>query len=237
MTRSRLLPAVKKALRRVPGLRSTYQQTRILGSIFLERFIADQRKACDRAHIRRDWDFMAPAEQERHRQVIEAIAAFRGPGNWGTALEIGCSEGIFTMELARRCRHVDAVDLSAVACTRATARCAALKNVTICREDLRGNRSETRYDIILAMCVWEYLQGPGEHAIAARNVISALRPGGLLVLNATRLPAAYESTAWARALVAGGLQIVRFLGKQKELKLLWNENAADYNVAIFEKAA
>lgn len=236
MTVTHLLPALKAALGKVPGLRSAYQQTRILGSILFHRFITDQPKECDLAHVRQDWDFTAPAEQDRYGRVIRAIATVRGPGDWGKALEIGCSEGIFTVELARRCRHVDAVDLSTVACTRAAARCADLENVTIRRGNLLENRPGNSYDIILAMCVWEYLHGRSQHSEAASKVLSALRPGGLLILNATRLPPAYERSWWARWLIEGGMEYENFLARRGDLILLSRESTPDYMIAIFEKA-
>jgi len=237
MTTIHLLPALKSALGNVPGLRSVYQQTRILGSILCHRYITNQPTDCDRAHVRQEWNFMAPAEQDRYGRVIRAIAEVRGPGDWGNVLEVGCSEGFFTVDLARRCRHVDAVDLSTVACERAAARCKDIENITIRQGNLLDIRPGSPYDIILAMCVWEYLHGRGQHSVAAAKVHSALRPGGLLILNATRLPYAYERSWWARWLVEGAMEYVDFLTRRGDLILRSRESTPDYMIAVFEKRA
>lgn len=237
MTTERPLSAIKAALGKVPGLRSAYQQARILTSIAYDRFIADQRALCDLAHTRRDWDFTAPAEQDRFRRVVHGIESVRSTGDWGNVLEIGCSEGLFTAELAQHCRTVTAVDLSSVACDRTAERCAKLANVTVRQGNIRDAWAANSYDVILAMCVWEYLQGRDQHSAVARNIVCALRPGGLLALNATRLPPAYENNWWARLLVSGGTQIVRFLAEQDGLKLLCSERFAGHTIAIFQKVA
>jgi len=109
---------MKRLLRRIPGLAATYRHARFLARVAYERRWADLQLMNDASHLRGDWDFSAPVEQERYARVLAAVAERRGPAGWGHVLEVGCAEGLFTLELARRASSVTAIDVSRVACAR-----------------------------------------------------------------------------------------------------------------------
>ncbi len=66
------------------------------------------------------WDFRtSPYEQGRYEAVVAALAQKR----YTRAFEPACSVGELTVRLARRCDHVDAIDLSPTAVSQARQRC------------------------------------------------------------------------------------------------------------------
>lgn len=226
---------LKAALKKIPGARKGVRQYRVLSSIARERFLADRGGECDQAHVRRDWDFSSPPEQERYSRVLRAVAAHRGEHGWGSVLEAACSEGVFTLELARRSRSVQAWDLSPLACARARERCAAASNVSVHNRDLLRSSAEGTFDMVFLMCVLEYFYGRDQHRRVLANLCSALEPAGLLVFNSTRLPACDEHSWWARWLVQGAVQQSAFLARRPDLREIGREVQTDYVVAVFEK--
>ena len=226
---------LKAALKKIPGARKGVRQYRVLSSIARERFLADRSGECDQAHIRQDWDFSSPPEQERYSRVLRAVTAHRGAHGWGHVLEAACSEGIFTLELAARSRAVEAWDLSPLACARARERCAAAPGVSVCNRDLLRTSTEGTFDMVFLMCVLEYFYGRDQHRRVLANLCAALRPGGLLVFNSTRLPACDEHSWWARWLVQGAVQQSAFLAKRPDLREISREVHADDVVAVYEK--
>lgn len=226
---------LKDALKRIPGARKGVRQYRVLSSIARERFLLDRGAECDRAHVRRDWDFSSAPEQQRYSRVLRAVAARRGEDGWGDVLEAACSEGIFTLELARRSRSVQAWDLSPLACARARERCAPASNVSIRNRDLLRHGAKGTFDMVFVMCVLEYFYGRDQHRRVLANLCSALRPGGLLVFNSTRLPPCDEQSWWARWLVQGAVQQSAFLARRPDLRQVSHEAHTDYLVAVFEK--
>lgn len=229
--------ALRTALKKIPGARSAVRQYHLLSAIARERFLVDPRAECDLSHIRRQWDFSSPDEQERYRSVLRAVEAHRPGREWGDVLEAACSEGIFTLELAGRSRSVEAWDISPVACERAGLRCAAAPNVTIRNRDLLDAPPAAAFDMVFLMCVLEYFYGRDQHGRVLAHVCSAIRPGGLLVFNSTRLPACDEHRWWARWLVQGAVQQSGFLARRGDLRQISHDVHADYVVAIFEKLA
>lgn len=227
--------ALKAALRRIPGARPGVRQYRLLSAIARERFLADPGAECDLSHIRNQWDFSSPPEQERYRRVLDAVEGQRPGAGWGEVLEVACSEGIFTQALARRSRSVEAWDISPVACARARQRCTDASNVTVRNLDLLRAPAAGAFDMVFLMCVLEYFYGRGQHRRVLANVCSAIRPGGLLVFNSTRLPACDEHSWWARWLVQGAVQQSAFLARRPDLREISCEAHPDYVVAVFEK--
>ena len=74
------------------------------------------------------WNFEAsPYEQAKYAASLAALPQV----HYGRALEIGCSIGVFTAQLAARCQHLLGVDVSEIALAQARARCAALPQVAL----------------------------------------------------------------------------------------------------------
>jgi SAM-dependent methyltransferase len=96
------------------------------------------------------------------------------------ALEVGCSIGVFTGQLAARCEGLLAIDASAVALTSARKTCSAFANITfeVCVVPAKFPRGP--FDLIVLSEVIYYLDAPDVHRLAARCV-EALAPDGEIV--------------------------------------------------------
>jgi hypothetical protein len=98
--------------------------------------------------------FDTPVELERHRRTLAAAAvSYKKP--WDDVLELGCSEGVFTCQLATRCRSLRAWDISAVACKRAAERCCAHANLSIQKRDLVYDLIQGTYGLIFVTDILE----------------------------------------------------------------------------------
>ncbi|MGH9257600.1 MAG: class I SAM-dependent methyltransferase [Vicinamibacterales bacterium] len=224
---------MKTVLRHVPGLLVTYRHLQLLSAIVYERWWADRRRVNDRAILNGEWHFEAPAEQQRYRGVLAAVAALRDPASWGDVLEIGCAEGLFTRELVRQAASVTAYDVSPVACERTAL---ALADVRVRCLDIEREPVSENFDLIFLMCVLGSLHGRRTLRRVSANLASALRPGGLLIFNELRFhDARMEGSWWARAFVEGGVQLLKFLDGRDGLRLMHHEMHAVHVIGIYEK--
>jgi len=226
---------MKQLLRRIPGLTTIYQHASVLATIAYERWWANPQVMNDRSHLRGDWNFAAPAEQERYGRVLAAVANQRGAGSWGEVLEVGCSEGLFTTELAARCASVTACDISPVALARAAERLAQYPHVQLRQLNLPRDSISGMFDVVFGMDITEFVHGRGNLRRLTSKLAATLRAGGLLVMNPLRLPPNLERAWWARWLVEGGTHYVDFVDGREGLHLIHCESYPNYLVAIFQK--
>jgi SAM-dependent methyltransferase len=123
------------------------------------------------------WGF---ATSPYERAKYDATLAAMPPGRFRSALEIGCSIGVFTRRLAERCDRLLAVDLSAAALARARATCDGLTNVTIEQRAVPAEWPEGSFDLILVSEVLYFLDA-ADVARTATRAAASLKPGGCLV--------------------------------------------------------
>lgn len=120
----------------------------------------------------------SPYEQRKYARTLALVAG----RTYGRALEIGCSEGVFTRVLGEEvdAREVLGVDISRAAVRRARERCRDLAHVRFEQGDAFRTRPRGHFDLIVCA---EVLYYAGVRAPAvARGLVSALAPGGRLVL-------------------------------------------------------
>lgn len=224
---------MKRTLRRIPGLVTTYRHAQILTAIAYERWWADRQLMNDRSILNAEWNFEASAEQERHRSALAAVTARRGPVSWGDVLEIGCAEGLFTAQLVQRSASVTAYDVSAVACERTARR---LPQVRVQRLNIERDAIPGVFDIVFVMDVLGYVHGRDQLRPVSQKLAGALRRGGLLVFTDQRLHLPQmENCWWARWLVEGGLQLLTFLDGRQGLQLAYQELHPRHVIGIYEK--
>jgi SAM-dependent methyltransferase len=226
-------------------LSRAYRTARMLVSFAYWRFVADPARVNDRAHRRGEWNFEAPAERERYARVLDAVMRIRPRERWGAVLEVGCSEGTFTEELAKRAVSVTACDVSPLACSRARERCARYPHVTIERVNLVTGPIHGSYDVVFAMGVLDFVQGRARKRAAVSKLARALVPGGLLVVTVTRLPPDLRSGWWARRLLEGGDMVPTLLESFALRQAHFEEfpepgralpGSCDHVIGVFEKA-
>lgn len=116
-------------------------------------------------------------EQEKYGHTLKALARDR----YSCALELGCSIGVLTTQLAKRCDSLLAVDAAEAALIQARDRCAAQDWVTFRRMRAPDEWPQGRFDLILLSEVVYYLE-PTDVVRLAQQVKQSLMPAGELLL-------------------------------------------------------
>jgi SAM-dependent methyltransferase len=124
------------------------------------------------------WNFASSRyEQDKYTATLDALPRRR----YRSALELGCSIGVFTRMLAARCNDVLAVDVSVDALHRAALRCGDLPNVRFAPCDLSRAFPEGAYDLV-TLCELGFYFSPRDLGRMRESIARALEPGGDLVL-------------------------------------------------------
>jgi len=141
---------------------------------------SDHKRLLDEMYERTEdpWEYAhSEYEQEKYAYSLAALPVTR----YGSALEIGCSEGVFTDLLAERVDRLLAVDVSDIAIARARARCARHGHVEFRQFDLIADELTAQFDLIVCSEVLYYVP-PFKRLVVARRIVELLKPGGTLLL-------------------------------------------------------
>jgi predicted TPR repeat methyltransferase len=214
-------PLFRRLLTRVPGLRSTWQLGRTLRDVILDSTPHSQIELQQEFSHVDPWRYTSnQLEIVRHRRESQMLDTVRGASRFGHALELGCAEGIFTEILADKCDNLLAVDFNEVALSRARQRKIWDDTVRFSLFDLRSDPLPGNFDLILAVHTLEYLQNPVALRRIRKKIVSALRPGGYLLLGCVCFDAVNEQSWWSRYLLRGGKQINAFFMRHSDLTLV-----------------
>ncbi|THG29921.1 class I SAM-dependent DNA methyltransferase [Naasia lichenicola] len=124
------------------------------------------------------WGFESRWYEERKRAItLAALPAQR----YGSALELGCSIGVLTAQLAPRCDALVATDFDSTALDQARARLEGASNVEFVRSALPDEWPDGRFDLILMSEVGYFLTEEALRRVAAR-IVGSLAPSGVLLL-------------------------------------------------------
>jgi trans-aconitate methyltransferase len=124
------------------------------------------------------WKFASSDyEREKYAKTLAALPEAR----YGRALEIGCSIGVFTNQLAGRCDRLLAVDAASAALEEARGRCRNQTNVEFAQMFVPAQWPAGEFSLILLSEVVYYLEAADVGKLAAK-VISSLAPQGSIVL-------------------------------------------------------
>ena len=124
------------------------------------------------------WKF-ASSDYERSKYAV-TLAALPKP-RYLRALEIGCSIGVLTRELAARCDAILAVDVAQAPLREARHRCSDLPNARFEQMFVPETWPEGAFDLMLLSEVVYYLHEADVTRLASR-VDQSLAPGGDIVL-------------------------------------------------------
>lgn len=123
------------------------------------------------------WSFATSAyETEKYATTLAALPV----GRFARVLEIGCSIGVLTAQLARRTDELVAIDIDERALALARMRCATLGNVRFERRAFPNESVAGRFDLVVLSEV-AYYWSDADFA-TARARLAALAPGGLVEL-------------------------------------------------------
>ncbi|WP_159467252.1 class I SAM-dependent methyltransferase [Dyadobacter sp. 3J3] len=124
------------------------------------------------------WDFEnSPYEREKYEATLRAIP---NPV-YENAFEIGCSNGILSEKLARRCTHLLAVDASEIATENARKRLLHYPFVKVREMIIPKDFPDESFDLILFSEVGYFLSEE-DLGIAKDKIIHALLPKGHLLM-------------------------------------------------------
>lgn len=100
------------------------------------------------------WRFATSAyEAEKYVATLKALPRHR----YASALELGCSIGVLTAQLARRCGRLLALDVAERALQNARTRCRDLPHVGIERRRVPDEFPQARFDLVVMSEVGYYL--------------------------------------------------------------------------------
>ncbi len=122
---------------------------------------------------------LATSEYERAR--AERTLAALGRRRYGTALEVGCGEGLFTSRLLALCDRIVAVDFSGLALRRARRRHAGDPRVRVRRLDVLHEDPDGAFDLVVCAELFYYMNRAQFESLAPR-VARWVAPGGDLCL-------------------------------------------------------
>lgn len=147
---------------------------------------ADAEGVFDAVHAGNDDPWQYTTSWYEHRKRALTLAALPGR-NYEAGLELGCSIGTLSADLAQRCASFLAVDASNAALVHADRRLAHLPGAATRRLTAPREWPEGRFDLIVVSEVGYYL-APDELAGLLTRIETALLPGGTLVLCHWRHP-------------------------------------------------
>jgi ubiquinone/menaquinone biosynthesis C-methylase UbiE len=137
----------------------------------------------ERFYARADPWRISGSENEVAKYALAAELCGEGP--FERASEIGCGEGVFTSQLAPRCRSLLAVDISSRAVERARERCADFPQVSCEARALPAAYPDGPFDLVVASDVLYYWV-PDDMHVAASRIERTLEVGGRVVALALR---------------------------------------------------
>jgi predicted TPR repeat methyltransferase len=222
---------VERQERKSSRILGLYRHSRVL-SFFVDHMREAQRlrlnpqQAADEAHLLGVWNFENSVEREWQRHALAVIANQIGRERWGDALEIGCSEGVFTAELAQRCLSVTGYDISPVGLARAAERCGSYVNVRVGRLDVARDEIPGQYDLVFAMDVLWFVVGRKRRASIAPSLARAVRNGGLLVFSDSRMPKWIRHPFWSLFFPMGADTWAKLLESVHGLTVVYKESYA-----------
>lgn len=124
-------------------------------------------------------------DYDRESAYIDALIRRNAP-TAQDILELGCGTGAHAMQLATRGYRITGVDLSDAMVQRARMRNAPAHGLApeFMQGDLRGYRSERRFDVVLALFhVMSYQITNADLAAAMQTAAAHLCPGGLFIFD------------------------------------------------------
>jgi predicted TPR repeat methyltransferase len=124
------------------------------------------------------WGFAnSPYEAEKYAATLAAL----GGRHFRSALEAGCSIGVFTAMLAPFCDSLLAIDIADAALAQARQRCAALPHVHIENRHIPQNWPVQKFDLLVFSEILYFLT-PQDIQKTATHARASLNPGGLVLL-------------------------------------------------------
>lgn len=129
-------------------------------------------------HSKDPWDFETSAyEKKKYEATIDALPK----ENYNHALEIGCSIGVLTEMLAKRCHQLLSTDISEAPLQKAKDRLRSSPQVTFQQVGIPQQYPDKKFDLIVMSEVGYYLSME-DLKTAKEKIIESLEKNGDLIL-------------------------------------------------------
>ncbi|HEV7689706.1 MAG TPA: class I SAM-dependent methyltransferase [Hyphomonadaceae bacterium] len=142
-----------------------------------------ERKHEFEAKYRKHGDYFGyrsnPYELEKYERTLALMRLWR-PDTAQSALEIGCSVGVFTKMIAAEFSRVTAVDIAKEALAIAATEVGSTGQVTYVQSDLLSLKLNQTFDVIFCAEVLMYIREPDAPA-ACKALDDHLAPGGIII--------------------------------------------------------
>ena len=124
------------------------------------------------------WQFRTSEyERAKYKETLHVLSRTR----YQSALEVGCSIGVFTQMLAARCTHLIALDASAVALNIAREASTGLPNVEFVEGAVPNDMPVGPFELLILSEVLYYL-AKADVVETARQSCASVQAGGEIVL-------------------------------------------------------
>lgn len=178
----------------------------------------------------------SPKNRARFRRQKEMLDSVRDGRQFVTALEIGCAEGHFTEIIADISQSLLVLELSPTALTRTRQRRNWGVGVTFREWDLRSDSVPGQYDLIVITGVLEYFRRRRTFDKIRASLVSALNPGGYLLLESAISDNNTVANAWWSEYLIRGKWINSFIAKHNELTIVENCILDIFVITLLKKA-
>jgi LmbE family N-acetylglucosaminyl deacetylase len=147
--------------------------------VFIEQSTAVPWRYFDEKYERSSdpWGFETRWYERRKRDMIIASLPTE---HYGSALEIGCSIGVFTEQLAARCDRILAVDIADAAVVSAREKLKELPHVTVAKRNVGNDFPRGSFDLVMLSEVGYYFDRSGLEVLLD-EIEAALGETGTLV--------------------------------------------------------
>jgi 2-polyprenyl-3-methyl-5-hydroxy-6-metoxy-1,4-benzoquinol methylase len=179
------------------------------------------------------WNYTSAYEQTKYERTLSLI-----PEGIGSALEIGCAEGHFTVQLAPRVRTLTACDIADTALHRAASRCREFSHVRFTRLDVARDRLPGPVDLVVCSEMLYYVGSLPLLQTVAQNLAAALtRHGYLVMAHMNLLVDDPHHSGFDWQLPFGGKVIGEVFQRLATLRLVTELQTPLYRIQLFQRVS
>lgn len=171
------------------------------------------------------WDFeTSDYEANKYKATLNALPDEK----YQSALEIGCSIGVFTKLLAKRCDNLVATDVSQKALDKAIERCKNLENIHFIKAKFPQELPQEKFSLIIVSEVAYYLS-PEDWKLAMNKLFNITKENGNIVL-CHWLPEVHDYPQTGDEVHKSFAKLMN--GKMKNV---FNKREENYRIDVWEK--
>lgn len=169
------------------------------------------------------WDYENRWYEQRKRQICLSLLP---QANYTAVLEVGCSNGVFSQDLAARCQKLICIDGNATAVQLAQQRLSHVDHVNVLQQQIPCQWPHGQFDLIVISEIAYYLS-ESELVQLAALAAQSLTPQGMILCCHWRYPIEGFSLT--------GTQVHAVLQQHLPLKHYLNVNDPDFVLDIWAK--